>query len=72
MFKNHPQYYFLNTFSPFLVRKVVLSKFEFNLPTHYYTNTCVYLTPCTVDSYLQGPKQVKDRKNNKKKRGEAS
>ena len=21
--------------------KVVLSKFEFNLPTHYYTNTCV-------------------------------
>ena len=23
-----------------LFEKVVLSKFEFNLPTHYYTNTC--------------------------------
>ena len=27
-----------------LFEKVVLSKFEFNLPTHYYTNTCVTLT----------------------------
>ena len=29
-------------------------------------STLMKPTPCTVDSYLQGPEQVKDRKNGKK------
>ena len=31
-----------------------------------------YMLHCTVDSYLQGPKQVKDRNNCKKRSGVAS